>query len=76
MFLDYFNELMSKIIKKIKNIYYFNIFSNKKYFKLLSLLQFQRSPEIRCEYINKCLFCTNYAHFRLLLTLSIPIITC
>jgi hypothetical protein len=34
MFLDYFNVLIFKIIfLKIKKIYYFNIFLNKKYFK-------------------------------------------
>jgi len=34
VFLDYFDVLMSKInFKKIKNIYYFDIFPNKNYLK-------------------------------------------
>jgi len=33
IFLNYFNVLILKIILKNKNIYYFNIFLNKKYFK-------------------------------------------
>jgi hypothetical protein len=33
MFSDHFDALILKIILKNKKIYYFNIFSSKKYFK-------------------------------------------
>jgi hypothetical protein len=42
MFLDHFEVLISRInFIKIKNIYIFNIFSNKKNFKIQSLSHFQ-----------------------------------
>jgi hypothetical protein len=40
MFLDHFDVLILKIILKKLKKYYFNIFLNKKYFKLQSLPYF------------------------------------
>ena len=51
MFLNYFNTLMLKLnLKKYKNIYYFNLFKIKKYFKkqLISL-----NLQITHAFINK-----------------------
>jgi hypothetical protein len=49
MFLDRFDMLISKIILKNKKYIILITFSNEKYFKSSSLLQFQTCQNVKCQ---------------------------